>query len=84
MRMLAAAMLRIDHLPFRPDAQLDCDQEPSQPEDIPGEDKHLTSQLRGAVEGALQAFAPVRGIHQHVSDRVYMSVVLEGPGTLRL
>jgi hypothetical protein len=40
--------------------------QPSTPEDIPGEDKHLASRLRGAAEGALQGFAPIRGIHQHV------------------
>lgn len=51
-----------------------ADVQPSEPEDIPGEDKHLTSRLRGAAEGALQAFAPVRGIHQHVR-RIFLCSV---------
>lgn len=48
--------------------------QPSKPEDIPGEDKHLTSRLRGAAEGALQGFAPVKGIHQHVSASAALSL----------
>lgn len=53
--------------------------QPSQPEDIPGEDKHLGSRLRGAAEGALQAFAPVRGIHQHVRSPCRFSYALNPP-----
>jgi hypothetical protein len=51
--------------------------QPSQPEDIPGEDKHLASRVRGAAEGALQAFAPVRGIHQHVRSSCHASYASE-------
>jgi hypothetical protein len=40
--------------------------EPTTPEDIPGEDKHLGHRILGAAEGVLQSFAPIKGIHQHV------------------
>ena len=53
--------------------------QPSQPEDIPGEDKRLASRVRGAAEGALQAFAPVRGIHQHVRSPCRLSLAAGPP-----